>query len=140
MAAQNGRNMTIAVGDGGTPTETFEVVAGAREDSMTLENGEIDITNKDSGARRTLLDGGTQQINLTCSGVYVEGGMTTSDDLFNKARDGTITNYQVEYENGEKISGAFQVASYARTGAHDGAVTFEAELHSSGTYTYTAGT
>ena len=133
--AQNGRKMTIAIGDGASP-ETFTVIAGAREDSMTLENGEIDITNKDSNGRRALLEGGTQSINLTTSGVFVAGG--SGDTAFANAMSGEISNYQIKYENGETIVGGFQVASYERTGAHDGEVTFTMELHSSGDYTHTA--
>lgn len=131
--AQNGRQMRIGVSDG---SGSFTVIAGAREDSMTMENGEINVTNKDSNSRRELLENGTQLINLSVSGVFVGGG--SGDTLFEKARNGTIDDYQLEFESGETIEAGFQIRSYERTGSHDGEVTFTAELQSSGDYTYSA--
>lgn len=133
--AQNGRLMRIKAGDGGDP-ETFTAIAGAREESFTLENGEINITNKDSNARRELLDGGTQSINLSVSGVHIAG--TSASDLFSKARAGSIDNYEIEWEDGETLEGAFQVRNFERTGNHEGEVTFTCELQSSGDYTHSA--
>lgn len=135
--AQNGRAMRIKITDGAAG---YNAIAGAQEDSFTLENGEIDITNKDSNARRTLLAGGTQQINLSVSGVMITDDVNdTGDDLFAAARSGALTSFEVEWEDGETITADFQVRNYERTGAHDGATTFSCELQSSGDYTFVAG-
>lgn len=130
MAKQKGRLLRIKIGDGGDP-ESFTAIAGAREDSLSGENGEIDITNKDSSGFRELLAGGTKSISLTVSGVM--------DDnvLLQEFFDGTITNYEIDYEGGSKIAAAFQVRSFENTGAHDDAVTFSGTLESSGTITFT---
>lgn len=135
MAARNGRRLRIKLGDGSS-SETFTAIAGAREDAFTLNNGEIDITDKDDATDRTLLEGGIQSIELTVSGVAKD------DSLFAKARAGTLDNYQVEWvDTGATLECAFQVGDYSETGNYDNeAVTFEATLRSSGAYTYTAGT
>ena len=134
--AQNGRKMRIKIDDG---SGTLTTIAGAQEDSMTLENGEIDITNKDSDAKRELLERGTQSVNLSCNGVYYaqdEGNQT----LYTRAQEGTIDAYTVEFEDGEMLEGNFQIGSYERTGEHSGATMFTCELKSSGAITYTAPT
>lgn len=133
MAAAVGRQLRIKLGDG-TSTETFTVIAGAREDSFSCETGEIDITDKDDGVYRTLLEGGIQTLSLSISGVAV------GDTLFGKWRDGTLDNYQVEWvDTGATLECAFQVGTYSETGNYDNeAISFEAEMRSSGQYTYTA--
>lgn len=136
--AQNGRLMRIAISDG---IGGFDAIAGAQEDSFTLENGEIDITNKDSAARRTLLAGGTQQVNLSTSGVMItDDAANTGDLLFTAARTGDLTQFEITWEDGEKITAFFQVRSYERSGAHDGPTEFSCEFASSGAYTFVAGT
>ena len=130
MPAQNGRDLRIKIGDGASP-ENFTAIAGAREESLSSEVGEIDITNKSDNAYRALLTGGTKSVSLSCSGV------TEDDSLYQEHIDGTITNYEVEFGDGSTLAGAFQVRSYERTGAHDDAETFSATLESSGSFTYT---
>lgn len=134
MAARTGRKLRIKLGDGSS-SETFTAIGGAREDAFSCETGEIDVTDKDDGNNRALLEGGIQTLSLTVSGVAKD------DTLFGKWRDGTIDNYQVEWvDTGATLECAFQVGTYSETGNYDNeAVTFEAELRSSGAYTYTAG-
>lgn len=134
--AQNGRKMRLKVSDG---SSSYITIAGCQEDSMTLENGEIDITTKDSDAKRELLGGGTQTVAVSTNGVYY-GSDDGAKNLFQQAMSGAIQSMQLEFEDGETFEGNFQVGSYERTGAHDGAVTFTCDLKSSGDYTYTAPT
>jgi len=132
MAAVNGREMRIKLGNGASP-EVFTAIAGAREESISAENGEIDITNKDSLGYRTLLTGGTRTLSLSCSGV------AENDVLFQAFIDGTIANYEIEFGDGGELAGAFQIRSYERTGEHADAETFSATIESSGVFSYTPG-
>lgn len=134
MAARTGRKLRIKLGDGAS-TESFTAIVGAREDSFSGETGEIDVTDKDDGTTRELIEGGIQTLTLSISGVAKD------DTLFQKWRDGTIDNYQVEWaDTGATLECAFQVGSYSENGNYDNeAVTFEAEMRSSGAYTYTPG-
>ena len=52
MAAQSGRDLRIKYDSGGGAA----VIAGARTDSLTINNEMIDITDKDDDGVRTLLD------------------------------------------------------------------------------------
>lgn len=130
MTAENGRTMRIKAGDGASP-EVFTSIAGAREDSFSTEVGEIDITDKDSAAYRELLAGGIKSASLSVSGVAKNKGQLMS-------LVGVIQNYQLEWADGDVLAGAFQLGSLSFTGSHENsAVTFTAELRSSGTFTFT---
>lgn len=132
--AQNGRKMLLKIDDG---SGNYQTIAGMQENTLTLENGEIDITNKDSNAKRELLAGGTQNVSFSGSGVYY-GADAASQTLFKRAQQGSIDQYRMEFEDGEQIDGMFQVGNYERTGEQSNAVMFSCELRSSGGADFTA--
>ena len=63
MAAQKGSAMLMKVGNGGSP-ETFTTIAGLRSTSLTINNESVDVTNKDSSGKRTM---------LAAAGVHASG-------------------------------------------------------------------
>ena len=65
MAAQNGRDLRVKKKIG----STFVTVAGAQEETFSIENGEIDITDKDDDGRVARLSGGNTDISISISGV-----------------------------------------------------------------------
>mgnify|MGYP003679034973 CR=1 FL=1 len=71
MAAQAGRNLRIKYDPtGGTATDAA-VIAGARTESLTINNTGIDITDKDdSGVRTMLNDVGTKGMSRKYSGLW----------------------------------------------------------------------
>lgn len=133
----NGRALRIQAGDGASP-EVFTSIAGAQEDSFSCETGEINITDKDDAGHRRLLGGGISSISLSISGV------TYGHALFQKYLNKAIENYRVIWLGSGIVSDAqlecaFEIASYNETGSNENsAVTFTAELRSSGAPTYTA--
>lgn len=130
MAAQKGRAFRIMLGDATSPT-VYTAIAGAREDGLTLDNGEIDTTNKDSSGFRELIAGGNQALSLSVSGVVLD------NVLFNEADSAAIGSYRLEFDDGSVITGLFQIRNYERTGSHEGELTFSATLESSGQWTAT---
>ncbi len=132
MVAAAGRKIRIAYDSGGGAV----VIAGARTDSLTINNEIIDITDKDDLGVRTLLDDiGVTSISLSCEGV------TTDDVLAGLARavgDGTtLNNFEIAVAAIGTYSGAFAITSYADSG-EEGAnpITFTCSLESSGTITF----
>lgn len=127
MAAQNGRTLRLKKGDGASP-EVFTTIAAAQETSMSSEVGEIDITDQDDAGYKTLLEGGIKSLSISISGV------TKAQTLLQAHLAGTISNWQLEYEDtGDTITGAFQIGSYSDTGANENAaIMFKADLRSSG--------
>lgn len=138
MVAQKGRDLIIKLGDGGGP-ETFTTIAAATTNSFTINNESVDISNKTAGAQRQLLEGaGITSMSTTISGIYT---VDTQQDLLEEAAFGnTHNNFQLVLPDGASnitYEGSFMVASYAYTGEHNGAVTFEATLESAGDITRT---
>tara|TARA_R110002073_G_scaffold68128_3_gene169217 strand:+ start:8527 stop:8943 length:417 start_codon:yes stop_codon:yes gene_type:complete len=137
MAASKGRLLLIKLGDGATPTEVFTTVAGMRTTSININNEMVDVTTKDDSGFRKLLDGVSFKA-VSMSGGGIIQGSANRQAVTGKALSGSIDNYEIVFEDGDKFSGAFQVTSADLTGNHDGAEEYSMSLESSGTVTYTA--
>jgi TP901-1 family phage major tail protein len=132
MAKQKGRLFVLKLaldGTGGT-------VAGVKVAKMTLNNGLVDITNKDSGGWRELLESsGTQSIDIDIDGIV--GDEATFKIFKGYSIAGTINPFQLFGQNADKLAGSFFIENYVETGEEQGAVTFTASLKSSGSTTFT---
>lgn len=103
MAAQKGRLMVLKIGDG-AGSETFSTIGGLRSNSITINNEEVDITNKDSAGWKELLENaGVKSVALSASGVFKD------DTAINLANTnmiaGTIGNFQLVLGNGDYYQG-----------------------------------
>ena len=131
MAAGSGRRVRISAGTGVGAV----VVAGARTDTLTINNEPIDITDKDDAGWTTLLaDVSTRNISLSVEGV-LKGDVLMA--VAAGAASGLLAEYEVEVETVGTFAGDFFLSSFETGGAHDGENTFSASLTSSGIITYT---
>lgn len=129
MAAISGRKVRIKRGS--------TAIAGARSDSITINNEPIDITEKDSAGWRTYLaDVGVRSIDCEVEGIL-------EDSTFLALAVGTASSlleaYTLEVDTIGDFSGNFYLASFAVTGEQADATTFTATIQSSGTITFTPG-
>ncbi len=130
MAANNGRNFVLKLGAVGAAPVT---IAAARTNSFAIANEIVDITNKDSNAFRTLLEGaGTKSLTLEIEGVLDKGA--SSDTFMLNAINNSIDLYSLFFNDGNTIEGQFQIESYNISGDHNTEQTFTATLQSSGAY------
>lgn len=134
MAAQKGRLFLLKLGNGAT-SETFTTVAGLRANSIAINNEMVDVTTKDNSGWRELLEGVSFK-SVSVSGSGIIQGSTNRVAVTGKALSGTIDNYEIVFEDGDKFTGAFQVTSCELTGSHDGAEEYTMTLESSGAVTY----
>lgn len=128
MAALSGRKLRIKRGS--TP------IAGARADSLTINNEPIDVTDKDDAGWRTYLaDVGVRSIDCEVEGVL-------DDATFLALAVGTgsalLEAYTLDVIGLGEFTGNFYLASFALTGEQADAITFTASIQSSGTITWTA--
>lgn len=139
MAKKKGRLVRIKLGNQSSP-ETFTVIAGARSDSITLNNGEIDITDKDDDGARKLLEGGIFSMSMSCSGLLEtdRDGIVSAADMIAKAMAGTIDTYQFNIDGVGTFEGEFQIRTYEVTGEDENAAEFSASFESSGRPGFTA--
>jgi TP901-1 family phage major tail protein len=127
MAAKIGRK--VAIKKGGV------LIAGARTKTININNEPVDITTDDDDGFRTLLeDSATRSVDLSIEGV------TKNQLLVDAAAtgDSLIGAYTIEFpESGGLITGDFRFNALSLGASHDDAVTFSAELQSTGEFTYT---
>lgn len=136
MTAQKGSLVLLKVGNGGSPTETFTTIGGLRTTSFTHNNQPVDISNKDSGAWRALLDGaGIRSLSISGSGVFTDSAAEETVRGF--AMSNAIKNYQITFGNGDSLKGPFQITAYQRTGSFNNEETYALALASAGEVTFT---
>jgi len=131
MAANDGRDLVLKLGAVAASPVT---IAAARTNSFAIANEVVDITNKDSNAFRTLLEGaGTKALTLEIEGVLDKS--SSADEFLLNANNNSIDTYSLFFNNGNTLEGQFQVESFSISGDHNTEQTFTATLQSSGAYT-----
>jgi TP901-1 family phage major tail protein len=125
MAALSGRKLRIKKGS--------TAIAGARTDNLTINNEPVDITDKDDLGWRTMLsEAGVRSVDATVEGVIV-------DDVLIEAvmASNLISAYTVEIDGFGDFTADWFISSLELGGEQADAVTFTANIQSSGTVTYT---
>ena len=135
----------------GTPTGSppqSPLVAAIRETGIEVAGEPVDVTNNDSNGWRELIDAAQMNtVSIPISGVRVSDALLS--EWINGAQPGSGTRlaptaFIFPLETGEtnpaQITGNFYLSEYSETGSHDGEITFDATLMSSGEITYTPGT
>jgi predicted secreted protein len=133
MPSFKGRAIAFTWGDdGGDPATPFQI-PGVREKGVALNGEPVDVSADDSSGWRELLDVAAEnQVDLSLSGVTREDQL--KQDWFGGNRTKAVT---ITYPDGGVIAGDFYLANYNETGTYNDAVTFDAELQSTGVVTYT---
>lgn len=133
MAAQKGRSLLLALGDGASP-EVFTTVAGLTLTGMRINNQMVDVTTKDDSGIQTLLaDAGVQEMVISGDGRFTDA--SSHDDIETAVNSRTENNWQLTLPNGDTYTQAMQVESYERAGPYDSEETFSISLRRSGSST-----
>lgn len=127
MAAYTGRSVAF--------TWNAAAILGVREKGVALNGEPIDITSDESVGWRTLLDVSAQdEVTVSLSGVTKDRTLKVDWHAKTRTRQVVLT-----YPNGDTLSGQFYLSSYKEGTPYNEAITFEAELVSTGPVTYVAG-
>lgn len=125
MAGNAGRKVNFEWGG--------DTVPGVREKSIAIAGEPIDVTSDDSdGWRELLSEAAENQVDLSLSGVTKSHALKTAWFEGDRTEEVTIT-----YPDGATLAGTFFLASFTDTAPYNDAMTFEAELQSSGPVTFT---
>lgn len=108
-------------------------VQGCRQKNITVAGAPIDLTADEDNGWRTLLDNeaGQYEVGVSISGVTKSRALLS--DWFNGNRTKALV---LTYPDGATLSGNFFLASYKDNGPYQDAVTFDADLVSSGPVTF----
>lgn len=130
MAAEKGSAFLLKVGDGGDPP-VYSTVAGMRTTQLSINGEPVVITNKDSGGWRELLTGaGVRSVSVSGAGIFT--GSAAETRLKNNALAGSLDDYQLSFESGERMQGEFLIARLDYAGDFNGERNYTLALESSG--------
>lgn len=135
MSAQKGKDLLLKIYS--NATTQFETVAGLRAKQVAFNSQPVDITNSDSAGRwrELLAAAGTMQASFSGSGVFKDA--STDSLVKDRFFSGEIPDWQVIIPDFGIVEGAFQISALEYSGQHDGEVTFDMTLQSSGPLSFT---
>ncbi|WP_338446650.1 phage major tail protein, TP901-1 family [Pelagerythrobacter marensis] len=130
MTAQKGSAFLLKIGDGGQPP-AYTTVAGLRTTQMSVNGDTVVVTHKQSGGWRELLSGaGTRSVSVSASGIFLASEAEAA--IRTHALAGTIDDYELSFEGGERLRGRFLVQRLDYAGDFNGERTYTLQLESSG--------
>ena len=130
MTAQKGSAFLLKIGDGAQPP-AYETVAGMRTTQMSINGDTVVVTHKESGGWRDLLSGaGTRSVSVSASGIFL--GSAAETLIRSHALAGTLDDYQLSFEDGERLTGRFLVQRLDYAGDFNGERNYTLQLESSG--------
>lgn len=130
MTAQKGSAFLLKIGDGTQPP-AYQTVAGLRTTQMSVNGDTVVVTHKQSGGWRELLSGaGTRSVSVAASGIFL--GSAAESAIRGHALAGTIEDYELSFEDGEKLRGRFLVQRLDYAGDFNGERNYTLQLESSG--------
>ena len=131
MTAQKGSAFLLKISDGATPTPTYRTVAGLRTTQMSITGDAVVITSKESGGWREMLSGaGVRSVSVSAAGIFL--GSAAEAQVRTNAMAGTLADYELSFEGGEKLRGKFLIQRLDYAGDFNGERNYSLQLESSG--------
>ena len=98
---------------------------------MSVNGDSVVVTSKDSGGWRELVSGaGTRSVSVSASGIFL--GSQAESAVRGHALAGTIADYELSFEDGEKLRGRFLVQRLDYAGDFNGERNYTLQLEGSG--------
>ena len=130
MTAQKGSAFLLKISDGAEPP-AYQTVAGLRTTQMSVTGDTVVITNKGSSGWRELLSGaGVRSVSVTAAGIFL--GSAAEAQIRANALAGTLDDYELSFEDGEKLRGRFLIQRLDYAGDFNGERNYSLQLESSG--------
>lgn len=130
MPAEKGSAFLLKVGDGAA-VPVYSTVAGLRTTQLAINGDAVVVTNKGSGGWRELLSGaGVRSVSVSGAGVFT--GSAAELRIKASALAGTLDDYELSFESGERLRGRFLVARLDYAGDFNGERSYTMALESSG--------
>lgn len=130
MTAQKGAAFLLKISNG-APSPVYQTVAGLRTTQMSIAGDTVVITSKDSGGWRELLSGaGVRSVSVAAAGIFL--GSAAEAKVRANAMAGTLDDYELSFEDGEKLRGKFLIQRLDYAGDFNGERNYSMQLESSG--------
>lgn len=133
-AASQGRNMLVRDGT----TVGAPVIGALRQTSFQATGAAVDVTDRSSaGQFRELLPGaGIVRVRIEATGLLQ--GATQSGVLLARTLARSSDGYRLEYDNGDALSGSFQLTVFVVRGDIAGAQIYQLTFESAGALSFVA--
>jgi predicted secreted protein len=117
MTLQAADAVHINIGNGSDP-ESFSRLASIRSLRLEVENSPVpqNLVQGD-GWHRQVDSAGRQRVRIQLRGLFHNS--TAEEALRAQAFDHSTVNYQIDFDNGDQLSGPFQVSRYERRGDYE---------------------
>lgn len=130
MAVEKGSAFLLKIGNGAA-TPVYSTIAGLRTTQLSINGDAVNVTNKDSGGWRELLNGaGVRSISVAAAGIFT--GSAAETRAQSNALAGLIDEYELAFESGLKLRGRFLVTRLDHSGDYNGERNYTLSLESSG--------
>jgi TP901-1 family phage major tail protein len=130
MTAQKGSAFLLKISDG-AQNPAYQTVAGLRTTQMSVTGETVVITHKASGGWRELLSGaGVRAVSVSAAGIFL--GSAAEAKVRANALAGTLDDYELSFEDGERWRGRFLVQRLDYAGDFNGERNYTLQLESSG--------
>ena len=130
MTAQKGAAFLLKISDGALPP-VYQTVAGLRTTQMSVTGDAVVVTHKGSEGWRELLSGaGVRTVSVSAAGIFL--GSAAEARLRANALAGTLDDYELSFEDGEKLRGRFLLQRLDYSGDFNGERNYTLQLESSG--------
>jgi len=98
---------------------------------MSINGDAVVVTHKESGGWRDLLSGaGVRSVSVSAAGIFL--GSDAEAAIRAHALAGTIADYELSFEDGERLRGRFLVQRLDYAGDFNGERKYTMQLESSG--------
>lgn len=127
MAAEPGRLFLLKLGVGTNAT----TIAAQTETGFEINGEPVDMTNKDSAGKRTLLAAaGKASLSVSAKGKLT--GVANFTTLAGYAEDRTLNDYTLNYDDGSIITASMQLTKFAASAGEGEVGNYDISLESSG--------
>ena len=134
MAKFCGKDFLLQVEDQVVPS-TFNTIGAIRDTSISINNEQVDVTDKSNMPARQLLgECGVNSMTISGSGQFSDEEAIS--DLHAKALSGAVITCKLVSGNGDSYEGSFQVASFERSGPYNSVEEYSITLESAASITY----
>ena len=131
MTAQKGAAFLLKIGDGAQPP-AYATVAGLRTTQMSINGDTVVVTTRTSGGWRELLSGaGTRSVSVSAARHLPRQQRRGARSAPTRS-PGTLDDYELSFEDGEKLRGRFLVQRLDYAGDFNGERNYTLQLESSG--------
>lgn len=113
---------------------TYRTVAGLKTTQMSINGDTVVVTTKESGGWRELLSGaGVRSVSVSASGIFLASA--AEGQIRGNALVGTLDDYELSFQDGEKLRGRFLIQRLDYSGDFNGERNYAISLESSGAVT-----